>query len=478
VNSLAYSPDGAILAGGSADGAVRLWRVADGSLIRMMKGHVGAVLSVAFSPDGLLVGSGGVDGSVHLWQVSGDFSTSSQFGDSRGISTVSFNDDGLLLAFGSGDGRIRLLDVKSGKVVQTWNGDRGAVTALEFSPDDTLVASGSHDGDVVIRSIRDGQLLATLKNANGVASLAFNRDGSVLAVGALDGVVEIWAVPAATAPVPVVAPTQPAQTLLRVVMPPVAQACTDMATFVGDVTIPDNSAVVPGVQLDKTWRFRNTGTCAWGSGYRLAFVGGSALGAQPQRPIPLTPPGGVVDVTTVMFAPTAPGGYRGVWQLLNAAGAAFGPRATIAIQVPLPSVTAPAPSSLGITANSTNINAGDSVTIQASVQNVQAAWVNGQPVINNFFQETVQLCNSTTFVLTALLLDGSQPSQSVTVNVQGSCGGELYRAESLKRIEMPFRFPGLGESRALFDRFIGRGFVGAPVENRDRRPRPEPQRAP
>lgn len=490
VNSLAYSPDGTLLVSGSADGAVRLWRVADGSLLRMLKGHLGAVRSVAFSPDGSLVASGGVDGSVHMWQVDGDFSTSSVFDNSGGVPTVSFSNDGSLLAFGSGDGLVRLLDAKTGKLVQTWSGHGSVVTALGFSPDSTVLASGSYDGSILVRSVADGKVLAMLNNSNGVASLTFNPDGSMLAAGGIDGAVEMWAVSAITAPVvvptpaairvPVVVPTQPAVAPVSV-----ALGCTDIAAFVGDVTIPDNTLVAPGVLLNKTWRFRNVGTCTWGAGYRLAFVEGNALGAQPQQSIALTPPGGIVDVTAAMVAPTTVGAYRGSWQLINAAGTAFGPRATIVIQVaaPVMPVLLPAPV-LGIAANSTNINAGDSVTIQASVQNVQAAWVNGQPVVNNFFQQTVQLCNSTTFVLTALLPDGAQTSQSVTVNVHGLCGGERYLAEPLKRAVAPVRSLDLGEPlRALPDRLMRRGFVGLWVNpdsrsgvNRDWEGRPRAMR--
>ena len=293
VNSLAYSPDGTMLVSGSADGAVRLWRVADGSLIRTLKGHQGAVRSVAFSPDGSLVASGGVDGSVHMWQVDGDFSTSSVFDDSGGVPAVSFSNDGSLLAVGSGDGAVRLLDAKTGKLVQTWSGLSSSVTALEFSPDSALLASGSYDGSLLVRSVPDGKVVATLNNSNGVASLTFNPDGSTLAAGGIDGAVEMWAVSAITAPAqpavalaPIVVPTQPAVIRVPVVVPTqpavapvsVALACTDVAAFIGDVTVPDNSLVAPGVLLNKTWRFRNAGTCTWGAGYHLAFVGGECAG--------------------------------------------------------------------------------------------------------------------------------------------------------------------------------------------------------
>jgi WD40 repeat protein len=69
VHSLAFSPDGSLLVSGSADGTVKLWRVADGSEVRTMRGHQGPVHFVAFSADGKFVISRGDDRTIKGWQV-------------------------------------------------------------------------------------------------------------------------------------------------------------------------------------------------------------------------------------------------------------------------------------------------------------------------------------------------------------------------------------------------------------------------
>lgn len=94
--------------------------------------------------------------------------------------------------------------------------------------------------------------------------------------------------------------------------------CIYKATFVEDVTIPDNTTIPAGQNFVKTWRVRNDGTCTWGpTGHNLhalAFTSGNQLGAPEEVPLPSNvEPGQSLDVSVTMRAPTVPGTYLSSW---------------------------------------------------------------------------------------------------------------------------------------------------------------------
>jgi WD40 repeat protein len=71
IESLAYSPDGTVLATGEGyfENNIHLWDTSTGVLLRTLEGHNNAVGSLAYSPDGRLLASGSYDGNVRLWGI-------------------------------------------------------------------------------------------------------------------------------------------------------------------------------------------------------------------------------------------------------------------------------------------------------------------------------------------------------------------------------------------------------------------------
>lgn len=110
-------------------------------------------------------------------------------------------------------------------------------------------------------------------------------------------------------------------------------ACKPGAVFVTDVTIPDNTTVVAGTKLVKTWRIRNTGQCAWDNNYQLAFIDGEIMGAPVTVTVAPTARDASVDISVPFIAPQTSGTYTSTWRMNSPDGVQFGNRVYMLIKV-------------------------------------------------------------------------------------------------------------------------------------------------
>ncbi|AMV35831.1 WD40 repeat domain-containing protein [Planctomyces sp. SH-PL62] len=212
LDAMAFSPDGLTLAtSGGEDRTVTLWNVSDGAERVSLPEHAAPVWSVAYSPDGRLLaaGSGVVPamadpaaedrrGEVKLWDVTSPTPTCAHrlVGHDYGVAATTFSPIAPLLATGGFDRMIRLWDVERGVCLNDFAGHAGWVAALAFSPTEPLLASGSHDRTIRLWDLETGRCRTVLEgHAGNVYSVAFSPDGRTLASGSLDGSVRLWAVP-------------------------------------------------------------------------------------------------------------------------------------------------------------------------------------------------------------------------------------------------------------------------------------------
>src|SRR5579883_2708056 len=197
--SLAFSPDGKSLAAGYGSGNLNLWDVATGKERIALQGgwrNRGGggpgllAMSVAFSPDGKLLAAGQYDHTVKLWDVATGKEKGHLKGHTGPVFSVSFSPDAKTLTSGSGDGSIRLWDVATGKEKATLLKDARWLLCAAFSPDGRTLAAGflpqykdKKEYVVKIWDMKSGKEQAVLTGYTdeAISSLAFSPDGKWLA---------------------------------------------------------------------------------------------------------------------------------------------------------------------------------------------------------------------------------------------------------------------------------------------------------
>ncbi len=155
---------------------------------------------------------------------------------------------------------------------------------------------------------------------------------------------------AQTTPAPVTPATpttaQPAATPASAT--PTVAGCSFDASYMADVTIPDDTVFAPNAAFIKTWRIKNSGTCEWKTGMKLTYVSGDPLGGPPTVDVPVVSLNSPVDVSVNFVAPATPGTYRSNWRMQSPDGTPFG--STLYVQIIVPdagaTATAPAPAAV------------------------------------------------------------------------------------------------------------------------------------
>lgn len=196
-----FSPDGKLLAVANAN-TVSVWSVASGKRLHALPGHWGQVTSLTFSHNGKLLASGGdVDGAAIIWNVATQKPVHRLTGHYMSVTALSFSQDDSTLA--SGDGRaphennsyeaqIRLWDVASGRLVKQFTGHLNGIHCLSFSPDGRRLVSAGGDGKTRLWEIATGQRLAQLFGEDGRKFVKFAPDGKAILVAGERGELAVW----------------------------------------------------------------------------------------------------------------------------------------------------------------------------------------------------------------------------------------------------------------------------------------------
>ena len=195
VESVTFSPDGAILATGSY-GLATLWDVPTGRKIQSLAGLAG--VPVAFTPDGQRLLTVAPNGAVIRWDVrSGERQPAIEPNDRLADSfapelSVTFSPDRQQIAASPHSPTAICWDSSTSKIPRTIHMDE-VVTSLAYAPDGKELAIGFANGSVAIRDASTGDFLKSLTGHRGsIQSVVFSPDGRFILAGSADGVLGVW----------------------------------------------------------------------------------------------------------------------------------------------------------------------------------------------------------------------------------------------------------------------------------------------
>ena len=188
IPTVAFSPDGTLLAAGSREGAIKVWNVTSEAEVATLEGHTDQVVSLDFSPDGSMLASGSFDRTVKIWNVA-TWASATLEGHAERIGKVAFVRDGKLASV-SLTGTVRLWNVSTKSQISTI--ETGAKGAVAVSRDGTLLASPT-SWTVKLWDLATGAQTGAVNDMRDYnrAYPVFSPDGTILAVTAF-GLIEIW----------------------------------------------------------------------------------------------------------------------------------------------------------------------------------------------------------------------------------------------------------------------------------------------
>jgi len=208
VNAIAWSPDGTMIAiGGGESGcdpdlindfAIRILNASNSQLIKILSDHWCRIISLAWSPDGTMIASSSIDRTSNVWDVGLGELIATTTTPTLGRNSLVWSPDGTMIAdVWIEDFRFEIWNPTTGQSIRilenpNGNGDTDFVS-LSWSPDSTKIVSGSFDNLAYIWDVTTDQIMMTLSgHTDIVRSVAWSPDGTMIATGSYDGTLRVW----------------------------------------------------------------------------------------------------------------------------------------------------------------------------------------------------------------------------------------------------------------------------------------------
>jgi WD40 repeat protein len=204
-----FAPRGSVLAYSGMGGTIDLADARTGNSVGTLRSGErsdgsAVVVSLAFAPDGGTLAAASEDGTVVLWNTKLLRSKLRMTIPGGLARSLAFSPDGTILAVGTRKGVVEIVDVRAWRMVRSLRccDDSDDVWSLAFSPNGRMLACGGGFTYPVVKLFnpRNGRVIGSLQSSRfgghryGAIRCSYSPDGTLLATGAWDGTICIWAV--------------------------------------------------------------------------------------------------------------------------------------------------------------------------------------------------------------------------------------------------------------------------------------------
>ena len=197
-HAVAFSTDGSLLAT-AGSGSIAIWSCKSGRFNARLECETETTRCLTFSPDGRTLALGTDDGTIRLWDMPGCHERSVIPAHDAVVRSIAFSADGQRLVSTGQDAKIMLSDAKSGVCIRLLDQEPmgyNPVMFAVFSPDGHTVAVGDvgvEPVDVRLRDSDSGKIVMRFTGHKaGVHALAFSPDGRTLATAGIDSCIKVW----------------------------------------------------------------------------------------------------------------------------------------------------------------------------------------------------------------------------------------------------------------------------------------------